>query len=375
MADESDRDQRTEQPTAKRLREAQERGQVPRSRELAGTAVLMASAATLWLAGSMTAGGLADVMRRGLTLTRAHTLRPELMTEALGDAVFAALLAIAPLLGVTLVAALVASALVGGLIFSGEALALNLSRLDPLAGLRRLFGVQGLVELGKALAKFVVVGGVAVILVWSMMERFVSLGSMSAAPAIVAAAQLLALDLLWLSAALVLVAAVDVPFQVWKHRFDLRMTKHEVKEELKETDGRPEVRSRIRGLQLERARRRMILEVPKADVVVMNPTHYAVALRYEPAKMRAPKVVAKGRDLLALEIRRIATQHGVAVFESPPLARALYASTKLDREIPSGLYVAVAQVLTYVYQLRAAGPDAARVRRPEPRVDASFAAR
>jgi flagellar biosynthesis protein FlhB len=341
MAEQADRDERTEQPSAKRLQEARERGQVPRSRELAGTALL----------------------------------QPESMLDALGAATLAGLLALAPVLAVSFVAALAAPAMIGGLVWSGEALALDFTRLDPIGGLRRIFSLQGLVELGKALAKFVVVGLVVCAIVWSMMDRFVALGGMSTIPAIAAGARLLAVAVLWLAAALAIIAVVDVPFQLWKHRYDLRMTKHEIKEEMKESDGRPEVKSRLRGLQMERSRRRMILEVPKADVVVMNPTHFAVALRYEAGKMRAPKVVAKGRDLIALEIRRIATQHGVAVFESPPLARALYAGTRLGREVPAGLYVAVAQVLTYVYQLRAAGGQAWRVRRPEPRVDTAFLAR
>lgn len=375
MAEQADRDERTEQPSAKRLQEARERGQVPRSRELAGTAVLLASAAALWFSGGMLGEGLADIMRDGLGLPRTLLLRPETMGEVLGHAVVAGLLALAPLLATAFVAALAAPAAIGGLVWSAEALALDLTRLDPIAGLQRIFSLQGLVELGKALAKFLVVGLVAAAIVWSMMDRFVALGGMSTAPAIVAAMRLLAIAIAWLAAALALIAVVDVPFQLWKHRHDLRMTKHEVKEEMKETDGRPEVKSRLRGLQMERSRRRMILEVPKADVVVMNPTHYAVALRYEPATMRAPKVVAKGRDLIALEIRRIATQHGVPVFEAAPLARALYASTRLGKEIPSGLYVAVAQVLTYVYQLRAAGHQGWRVQRPEPRVDTAFNAR
>lgn len=375
MAEQADRDERTEQPSAKRLQEARDRGQVPRSRELAGTAVLLASAAALWLSGGMLGEGMAEVMRDGLALPRALLLRPETMGEALGHATITGLLALAPLLATAFVAALAAPAVIGGLVWSTEALALDLTRLDPVAGLQRIFSVQGLVEFGKTLAKFLVVGLVAAAIVWSMMDHFVALGSMSTAPAIMASMRLLAIAVTWLAAALVLIAVVDVPFQLWKHRYDLRMTKHEVKEEMKETDGRPEVKSRLRGLQMERSRRRMILEVPKADVVVMNPTHYAVALRYEPATMRAPKVIAKGRDLIALEIRRIATQHGVPVFEAAPLARALYASTRLGKEIPSGLYVAVAQVLTYVYQLRAAGHQGWRVKRPEPRVDAAFSPR
>ena len=375
MADQPDRDERTEQPSAKRLQDARERGQVPRSRELTGTAVLFAGAASLWLAGGAVSDGLATVMRGGLRVQREVLLDPVSMVDALAAATAGGLLALAPVLIVVLVAAVAAPAMIGGLVFSGAALVPDISRLDPLAGFRRIFSLQGLVELGKALGKFLVVGVAAALIVWSMMDRFVALGSMSPAPAISRGAGLLAVASLWLAAALGLIAVVDVPFQMWSHRRELRMTKHELKEEMKETDGRPEVKSRLRGLQQERARRRMILEVPKADVVVMNPTHYAVALRYQPERMRAPRVVAKGRDLFALEMRRVAEQHGVAVFTAPPLARALHASTRLGHEIPQGLYVAVAQVLTYVYQLRAVGGQTWKVRRPEPQVGAEFLAR
>ena len=372
MADQADRDERTEEPSARRLKDARERGQVPRSRELAGTAVLLAGAMTLWIAGDAVGRHLAGLMRGALQLRRAAVLDAGTMPDALAAATIAGLLALAPVLIVAFIAAVAAPAMIGGLVFSSTALAPDLARLDPLAGLRRIFSLQGLVELGKALGKFLVVGVAAALVVWSMMDRFVALGSMSAMRAIVEGTALLAVASLWLAAALGLIAVVDVPFQLWSHRRELRMTKHELKEELKETDGRPEVKARLRGLQQERARRRMILEVPRADVVVMNPTHYAVALRYEPERMRAPRVVAKGRDLFALEIRRIAEQHGVAVFTSPPLARALHASTRLGQEVPQGLYVAVAQVLTYVYQLRAAGAQAWRVRRPDPQVGAEF---
>lgn len=369
MAGQEDRDERTEQPTPKRLQDARDKGQVPRSRELAGTAVMVAGAASLLLAGQHGATGLTRVMRAGLDVPRSMLDHPQSVFPVVAAAVAEAGLAIAPLVGILMVVALLAPVATGGFVFSSQALVPDLKRLSPLAGIKRVFGVQGLVELGKALAKFLVVGAVAAGVVWWMLGDILSLGGMAAPAAIGRSARLLALALLMMSAALILIAAVDAPFQIWSHNRNLRMTRQEVRDEMKETEGRPEVKSRVRAAQRELARRRMMQEVPKADVVVTNPTHYSVALRYEAGRMRAPRVVAKGRDLVALEIRRIAREHGVAVFEAPPLARAIYATTELNREIPSALYLAVAQVLSYVYQVKAAGSGAWRVRRPEPEVD------
>jgi flagellar biosynthetic protein FlhB len=372
VAEQPDRDQRTEQPTPKRLDEARERGQVPRSRELAGTAVMVCGAAALLLGGGSLAGGLESVMRAGLELDRAALADPMAGLGAFNAAILAAGLALAPLVGVLVLVAIVAPLATGGFVFSGQALAPDFNRLNPAEGIKRVFGLQGLAELAKALAKFVVVGGTAALVVWWLLPHMMALAGMPTAGALREAAWLLGLAALVMSGALVLVAAVDVPFQLWSHRRNLRMTRQELLDELKQTEGRPEVRSRVRAAQRELARRRMLQDVPRADVVVTNPTHYAVALKYEPGRMRAPRVLAKGRDLVALEIRRVAAEHGVALFEAPPLARALYATTDIGREIPSGLYLAVAQVLTYVYQLRAARGDASRVRRPAPEVAEEF---
>ncbi|MCU0976230.1 MAG: flagellar biosynthesis protein FlhB [Steroidobacteraceae bacterium] len=368
MAEQADRDQRTEQPTPKRLQDARERGQVPRSRELAGTAVMVSGAATLLLAGGLLAGGLESVMRSGLSLDRAALADPMAALHAFNAAIVESGLAMAPLLGIVFLVAMVAPLATGGFVFSSKALGPDLNRLNPIEGIKRVFGLQGLAELAKALAKFLVVGGTAAAVVWWMLPDMMALSGMPTGPALRGAAWLLGLAGLLMSAALVLVAVVDVPFQVWSHKRNLRMTRQELLDEIKQTEGRPEVRARVRAAQRELARRRMMQDVPRADVVVTNPTHYAVALKYEPGRTRAPRVLAKGRDLVALEIRRVAAEHGVPLFEAPPLARAIYATTELGREIPSGLYLAVAQVLTYVYQLRAARGDASRVRRPVPEV-------
>lgn len=372
MAEHEDRDQRTEQPTPKRLQDARRRGQVPRSREVAGTAVMVAGAGTLLFAGQFLGSGLARIMRGGFSIEGADLADPGAMIEAFAAAVSGAGLALAPLLAVVTVVAAAAPAALGGWVLSGEALGPDFNRLNPASGLKRVFGVQGMVELGKALGKFLVVGAAAAAVIWWMLGDMLALGAMPAPVAIGRGGWLLALATLLMSAALVVIAALDAPFQVWSHKRNLRMTRQELRDELKETEGRPEVKSRLRAAQREMARRRMMEEVPNSDVVVTNPTHYSVALRYEAGKMRAPRVVAKGRDLVALEIRRVARSSGVPVFEAPPLARAIYSTTELNREIPSGLYLAVAQVLTYVYQVKAAGRDGWRLSRPEPRVAAEF---
>jgi flagellar biosynthetic protein FlhB len=375
VAEENDQE-KTEQPTPRRLQDARDKGQVARSRELGTAAVMVAGSALLLLGGAPLASGMGQLLKSGLALDRSALTDPAEMAPALGHAVVQSLLVVAPLLLAVIAASVIAPLALGGWIFSAQALAPKLDRLNPLSGLGRIFGVQGLSELVKALLKLLVVGAIAGVAGWWLLQDMLALGSMSAAAGIARAAWLLALALLLMSAGLIVVAAVDAPFQWWQHHRQLKMTREEVRQEFKETDGSPEVKSRVRELQRQHSRRRMMQDVPRADVVVANPTHYAVALKYDARRMRAPRVLAKGRDLVALEIRRLAEASRVPVFEAPPLARVLYGSTEVGREIPAGLYLAVAQVLSYVYQLRQLSPTlAARLRRPQPTVDPSLAAR
>jgi flagellar biosynthetic protein FlhB len=251
----------------------------------------------------------------------------------------------------------------------------DFSRLNPLAGIRRLFGLHGASELGKALLKCLVVGAVCTAVVRWLFADVMALGHMAPRAAIGRGAGLLAWAFVWLCAALAPVAMVDVPLQLFQFKRSLRMTRQELRDEAKESDGRPESKQRIRQIQQQMARRRMMHKVPTADVVIVNPTHFAVALKYDPKNMRAPRVLAKGVDLVAQNIRRIAAEHRVPIFESPKLARALYRSTDLNHEIPAGLYVAVAQVLSYVFRIRSLNPTvAARVARPDPQVDDEYEA-
>jgi len=342
---------RTEQPSTKRLEDARRQGQVPRSRELSMMAVTLAGAAVLWSGQSYFSESMRALLVRGLELPRAAVLDSGSMTKLLGDGVSAGLSLIAPLWVAVLIAAVVGSVALGGFSFSFELLLPKLEKLNPLAGLKRIFGWHGAVELAKSLAKFALVAGVAVLLLKHLAHDFLALGSLTLPSALHRAAWLAAVSLVGLSSTLVLIAAADAPFQYWQHRRQLRMTKQEAKDEQRETEGRPEVRSRLRQLQRAIASRRMMADVPKADLVAVNPTHYAVALRYDAAKMKAPRVVAKGADLVAFNIRRVAEAHNVPIFEHPQFTRALYYTSEIGEEISPRLYVAVAQVLTYIYQL------------------------
>lgn len=354
MAEHQSAQERTERPTPKRREDARRKGQVARSVDLSAASVVLIAAGTLYVAGWHLLGGLAAMMRANLQLSRGQVLDDGGLVPAFGSSLAAALGACAPVLVLALLAALCAPLAVGGWNLSAEALAPDFKRLDPLAGFKRMFSTRGLVELAKAFAKFAAVALVAVLFLWQNQAELLALGNAPSAAAIGQALGLTGQALLALGAALLLIAAVDVPWQLWQHTQKLKMTRQEVREELKETEGSPEVKGRLRAAQQEIARRRMMQEVPRADVVVVNPTHYAVALRYDELCMRAPVVVAKGTDAVALRIRAVAEEHAVPIFEAPPLARALHAGCDLGQEIPGTLYVAVAQVLTYVYQLRTA---------------------
>lgn len=351
---ETDREDRSEKPTPKRLEEARRKGQVPRSRDLTAAAVMLVAGAGLLLLGKGLGGQMAGMMKGALSLQVGSLADTTGLTRALSQAALTALMAVAPVMALTFAAALAAPLSLGGWAFSSTALTPDFNRLNPVNGLSRLFSIRAWVELGKSLGKFLVVGGAGALVLWLDKDALMGLGQEHIGAAIAHAISLTGKALLALTGALVLIAAVDVPFQLWQHKRDLMMTKDEVRRELKESEGSPEVKGRIRQLQREQAQRRMMQEIPTADVVVVNPTHFAVALRYDEKRNRAPVVVAKGVDLIAARIREVATAHGVPIFEAPPLARALYRTVELGHEIPSQLYVAVAQVLTYVFQLRAA---------------------
>ena len=354
MAENHDGQEKSFEPSARRLEEAKRRGQVPRSRELNTVAVTLAGVAAIVLLADGVINDLRGLVTEHFALSRADVFDAAATLRHLGDALTAGLLILAPFFAVTVAAAVLASVALGGIQFSGEALRFDISKLSPLRGMQRIFSLHGLAELVKALAKFVFLGGVAALLVWVEFEHFVQLGTMEVEVALAKAADLLGWTSLVVAGSAILLAMVDVPFQLWDYKRQLKMTQQEVRDELKDTEGRPEVRSRIRQLQREVARRRMMEEVPKADVIVTNPTHFAVALRYDAGRMQAPVLVAKGTELVAANIRKIGQSHAVPVVEAPALARALYFNVELGDAIPAGLYLAVAKLLAYVFQLRAA---------------------
>jgi flagellar biosynthetic protein FlhB len=374
MAESEQGGERTEQPSARRLEQARERGQVPRSRELTNFATMIGGAVTLITIGGTLATRMALIMRTSLAVEPERLRDPSSMLASFGDAILTALPGVLPLFGAMIVLVLLASVALGGWNFSPVAMAPDFTRMSPLAGLQRLFGLRGVSELGKTLLKCLVVGGVCAAIVSWLFTDVMALGHMAPRAAIGHGAALLGKAFVWLCASLALIAAIDVPLQLYQFNRSLKMTRQELRDEAKESDGRPETKQRIRQMQQQIARRRMMHKVPTADVVIVNPTHFAVALKYDPKNMRAPRVLAKGVDLVAANIRRIAEEHRVPVFESPKLARALYKSADLDQEIPAGLYVAVAQVLSYIFRVRTLNPTlAARVVKPDPTVGDEYA--
>jgi flagellar biosynthesis protein FlhB len=344
--------ERTEQPTSKRLEEARKQGQIPRSTDLNAAAVMLLAGAGLYMMGGRLGAQLYNIMHAGLSLTREESVDESRALTLFGNEVLHALLACAPILGLTLVAALLAPMAIGGWNLSFTALAPKFDKLNPANGLQRMFSARSGVELAKALAKFLFIALVAVALLRKNTGELMGLGAEPINAALTHAARLTGHAFLILAGTMGLIAAVDVPWQLFQHNQKLKMSRHEIKEEAKESDGSPEMKGRIRRAQNELARRRMMHEVPKADVIVTNPTHFAVALRYDDKRMRAPIVVAKGADVIAARIREIATENNVPIFEAPPLARALHRNVEIGGEIPANLYVAVAQVLTYIYQLK-----------------------
>src|SRR5262245_16445765 len=351
MADEFDQE-RTLPPTPRRLEQARAEGQVARSRELAACATVAAAAAVIWWGGPATLARCAHLLERGLVLRHQDTLTDAVMKERFVALMFDGILLIAPLFAVVAIAAIAASVLVGGWAFAPQAFAPDLTRLSPFRGLGQIFSRHGVTELVKAIVKALVVAIAAAGFLWTSREALATLGTLETRDALTVLGTLVQHGLAWLAGALALIAAADVPVVLWRHYSRLRMTPEEYKREQRESEGDPQLKARVRSLQRERARKRMMAEVPKADVVVTNPTHYAVALSYREGTMNAPRVVAKGQELVAAKIRALAAANTVPILEAPPLARALYFSTEVGDDIPAPLYNAVAQVLAWVYQVR-----------------------
>lgn len=361
MAEDSDLE-KTEPASPRRLEKAREEGQVARSRELNTFLLLSAGVATLWLGGARLYKGLSDIMRNGLWFDPQVGMDTASMLAVAAQSAHNALWLLLPLFGVLIVTAVVSSLLLGGLLLSFKALEPKFGRLNLFKGVARMFSAQTLVELFKTLSKATVIGGVAVIVISHYRDEMMGLMYASVSDALTSGMALVALCCAFIAASLFLIVVIDVPWQMFSHGKKLRMSREDVRQENKESEGDPHVKARIRQQQRAMARRRMMSEVPRADVIVTNPTHYAVALSYrEDAQGAAPKVVAKGSGLVAARVRQLGQEHGVPMLSAPPLARALYHNVELGHEIPAALYAAVAEVLAWVFQLRGwrggAGPE------------------
>jgi flagellar biosynthetic protein FlhB len=352
MAEQDSDLEKTESPSQRRLEQSREEGQVARSRELSTFLVTLAGGAGLWLMGSYFAQQLIRLLREGLTLDAQLAFHTEQLLPHLRELSVAALWVFMPFLLLLLLVAAFSPLLMNGWLFSLKPLQPNFSKLDPIAGIARMFSVNSLMELAKAIGKSIVVGGIGAWVVWHNKEAVLLLVGEPVTRSIPHLGSLLWGSFIAIMMGMLLIVIIDVPFQLWEHNKKLKMTKEEVRQEAKETEGDPQVKGRIRNMQREIARRRMMSAIPTADVVVTNPTHYAVALKYSESGMRAPVVVAKGSHLLAARIREIAKENHVPILEAPPLARALHKHCDLGEAIPEALYSAVAEVLAYIYQLR-----------------------
>ena len=363
MAEDQDQE-RTLPATERRLERAREEGQAARSPELVAAAGLLSACIAWWLGGADWIAGFENLMRAGLQVSHSESLDSSALLRRLGMLSDAALLTVAPLAGIAAVAAIGGSIAVGGWIFSWDALAPKMSRMSPMAAAGRIFSLQGLGELTKMLAKAAFLGAAGAWTVWQYRETAAGLSAMDLSAALAMLGRMLLSAFGSLVLAMLLIAALDVPFQLWRFHKGLRMTPEEVKREARESEGDPQVKGRIRAQQREMARRRMMSEVPKADVIVTNPTHYSVALSYRDGEMRAPQVVAKGADEVAKKIRELGAAHQVPLLEAPPLARALFKHAEVGDEVPAALYGAVAEVLAWVFQLRRQIPGTGRVQAP-----------
>ena len=351
MAETESGQEKTETASERRLQQARERGEVPRSRDLSTAALLIVGSASVLAFGERGAQVMLVLARAQFSFGPHAWRDPGAMVAALGQATRAGLVIALPILVLLTLAGIFASVALGGASFSSEALAPKFSRLDPIAGLGRLFALRSLVELVKSIGKLIVVGIPCVLILWHLMQVLLALSSQTPAQAAAHAVSMLGWGFLGMAAATAIIAAFDVPWQLYDYATKMRMSRQEVREESKDTDGRPEIKQRIRKVQQEMARKRMLADVPKADVIVTNPDHYAVALRYDSTAMGAPKLLAKGVDFMAERIRKVAGEHGIAIVQAPALARAVHHSTEVGYEIPKGLYLAVARILAYVFQL------------------------
>jgi len=351
MAEETGQE-RTEQPTPRRIQQAREKGQVPTSRELNTMLMMLIAGATIMLIGPGIVDDFLDMFRRFLNISRENIFDTTSMPVLLEGAIIDALLTLSPFFALMILASVAGPLMMGGVTFSAQALSFKWDKLNPITGMGRVFSKKGLVELVKALVKFLIIGTTAILFLYTKMDVYLGLGSEPLVQALPHMAKLLTWSFLAIASVLVFIALVDVPFQIYDYTQQLKMTFQEIRDENKDTEGNPEVRGRAKQVQREMAQRRMMADVPEADVIITNPEHYSVAIKYDQNGMAAPIVVAKGADIIAMQIRMIAREHEVPILQAPPLARSLYHTTEINDEIPAALYLAVAQVLAYIFKLR-----------------------
>ena len=369
MADQQDDSQdKTEEPTARRLSKAREEGQIARSTEITIAASVISVAIYIYLFGSALLGNVANIFAQGLVFDSMAVLEPQVALGRLGDAAIEALLSITPILILTAVVVLVCSGLIGGYNFSWKTLLPKASKFNPIAGFKRMFGLQALVMLTKSLAKFFLVGGVTYFLIEASITEFAEISLMALEPGLTASASILTTAFLVAASTLIIIALIDAPYQLYQHNEKMKMSLKEVKDERKDTEGSPEVKQRIRQKQREVSAARMLEAIAEADVVITNPEHFAVALAYDPSSDDPPKVVAKGTDYIAERIRERAGEEGVPLFQSPILARALFFTTELDAFIPEPLFEAVAQVIAYIFNINSINRSKMTQSKPVPRV-------
>jgi len=348
---EKDGQERTEEPTEKKKKDSREKGQVARSRELNSAALMIVGGLVFMGMGGQTAMGITEILGQNFKLSRADIFDPTTPMAFLGASLEQSFTILIPIMIALVVVAIIAPCAIGGFTFSWKAAAPKWNKMSPAKGFKRMFGTNALMELVKSIAKFAVVGGFAAFYLSGQFNTFMGLGHGSLETELAHGLTLLGQSFLVIALSLLIIVAIDVPYQLWNHKRQLKMTKQEVKDENKNTEGKPEVKGRIRQQQMQLSYRRMMSEVPKADVVITNPEHFSVALKYNDSLV-APVVVAKGVDHVAMKIREVAVRHDIPIFAAPPLARAIYYNTKIDQAIPEGLYLAVAQVLAYVFQLQ-----------------------
>ena len=364
MADESA--EKTEEPTGRRLDKARSEGQLARSIELPVAAMSLGAVGFFSLMGGWLFNGMSQLFVSQLEFDRKITDKAELLPGLFAQAIVDAFLLILPIMLMMYFIAIVSTVLSGGMVFSFGMVAPKFSKLNPLSGLQRIFGTKALIELGKAIVKFLVVGGILLLQVSNHMDELLSLANMDLNQALAIAGKLIVDACFWLAMGLVLIALADVPIQQYQVHKKLMMSRQEVRDEMKDSEGRPEVKQKIKQRQREMANNKMMAKVKDADVVITNPQHFAVALSYDPNGEGAPILLAKGSDEMARRIREEAQAHAVELFPAPELARALYFTTQVDEPIPEGLYHAVAQVIAYVFSLNQSYAAGEGVLKPVP---------